>query len=99
MDNSGHWHALFSLGNGSKTLVTCFSSKPEEVAFSDEYAFKGLVFRAERCFYLAKSYSLAGKKTEAFALYSRARSLADDTLKKLQSASNVNFIFYAYIYY
>ncbi|KAL5700047.1 hypothetical protein ACHQM5_025546 [Ranunculus cassubicifolius] len=64
--------------------------KPEEVAFSDEYAFKGLVFRAERCFYLAKSYSLAGKKTEAYALYSRARSLADDTLKKLQSASNAD---------
>jgi len=34
---------------------------------------------------LAKSYSLAGKRAEAFALYSRARSLAEDALNKFQS--------------
>ncbi|KAL3512073.1 hypothetical protein ACH5RR_024790 [Cinchona calisaya] len=58
--------------------------KPEEVAFAEECEIKSLVFRAERCFYLAKSYSLAGKRTEAYALYCRARSLADTALKKLQ---------------
>ena len=40
-----------------------------------------------RCFYLAKSYSSAGKRTEAYALYGRARSLADDALQKLQASS------------
>ncbi|KAL6319338.1 hypothetical protein AAG906_014012 [Vitis piasezkii] len=62
--------------------------KPEEVSFTEECALKSLAFRAERCFYLAKSYSLAGKRTEAYALYSRARSLADDALQKLQASSN-----------
>ncbi|KAF8378074.1 hypothetical protein HHK36_029409 [Tetracentron sinense] len=62
--------------------------KPEEVAFAEEYALKGLAFRAERCFYLAKSYSLAGKRTEAYALYCHARSLADNSLQKLQNANN-----------
>ncbi|KAL4593982.1 hypothetical protein ACB092_M003300 [Castanea dentata] len=52
--------------------------KPEELAFSEECALKSLSFRAERCFYLAKSYSLAGKRAEAYALYCRARSLAED---------------------
>ncbi|KAF5177744.1 Signal recognition particle subunit srp68 [Thalictrum thalictroides] len=64
--------------------------KPEEVAFCEEYDFKGLVFRAERCFYLAKSYSLAGKRTEAYSLYCHARSLADDSLRKLQSSTNAD---------
>ncbi|XP_059443395.1 uncharacterized protein LOC132175459 [Corylus avellana] len=59
--------------------------KPEELAFSEECALKSLSFRAERCFYLAKSYSLAGKRAEAYALYSRARSLAEDTLQKFQT--------------
>ncbi|RVX17990.1 Signal recognition particle subunit SRP68 [Vitis vinifera] len=62
--------------------------KPEEVSFTEECALKSLAFRAERCFYLAKSYSLAGKRTEAYALYSHARSLADDALQKLQASSN-----------
>ncbi|OVA09671.1 hypothetical protein BVC80_9101g207 [Macleaya cordata] len=61
---------------------------PEEVAFAEEYALKNLVFRAGRCFYLAKSYSLAGKRTEAYVLYCRARSLAESTLHKLQDMSN-----------
>ncbi|XP_059291456.1 uncharacterized protein LOC132044933 [Lycium ferocissimum] len=61
--------------------------KMEEVALAEECEMKSMVFRAERCFYLAKSYSSAGKKTEAYALYSRARSLADAALKKLQSAN------------
>ncbi|XP_049393097.1 uncharacterized protein LOC125857543 [Solanum stenotomum] len=61
--------------------------KMEEVALAEECELKSMVFRAERCFYLAKSYSSAGKWTEAYALYSRARSLADAALMKLQSAN------------
>ncbi|KAK4349153.1 hypothetical protein RND71_031908 [Anisodus tanguticus] len=61
--------------------------KMEEVALAEECEMKRMVFRAERCFYLAKSYSSAGKRAEAYALYSRARSLADAALKKLQSAN------------
>ncbi|MCD7457366.1 hypothetical protein HAX54_034963 [Datura stramonium] len=61
--------------------------KMEEVALAEECELKSMVFRAERCFYLAKSYSSAGKRTEAYALYSRARSLADASLMKLQSAN------------
>ncbi|KAL5982923.1 hypothetical protein ACLOJK_017002 [Asimina triloba] len=60
-------------------------TKTEVSAFAEEYMLKGLVFRAERCFYLAKSYSLAGKRTEAYALYSHARSLADNALQKIQN--------------
>ncbi|GLT73409.1 hypothetical protein SLA2020_452700 [Shorea laevis] len=59
--------------------------KPEELVFSEECALKTLSFRAERCFYLAKSYSLAGKRAEAYALYSRARSLAEDALQKFRT--------------
>ncbi|XP_050256828.1 uncharacterized protein LOC126702215 [Quercus robur] len=59
--------------------------KPEELAFSEECALKSLSFRAERCFYLAKSYSLAGKRAEAYALYCRARSLAEDALQKFRT--------------
>ncbi|KAL3835404.1 hypothetical protein ACJIZ3_010140 [Penstemon smallii] len=66
--------------------------KPEEVTFAEECELKSFVFRAERCFYLAKSYSLAGKRAEAYALYSRARSLVDTALKKLQSLSNTDQI-------
>ncbi|KAI3908108.1 hypothetical protein MKW92_007292 [Papaver armeniacum] len=63
-------------------------STPEEVAFAEEFALKNQVFRAERCFYLAKSYSLAGKRAEAYVLYSRARSLAESTLQKLKAMSS-----------
>ncbi|MQL98407.1 hypothetical protein Taro_031105 [Colocasia esculenta] len=63
-------------------------SNPEEVAFSDECILKGLTFRAERCFYLAKSYSLAGKRAEAYALYCHSRSLADSAIQKLQTTKN-----------
>ncbi|CAK9177484.1 unnamed protein product [Ilex paraguariensis] len=59
--------------------------KPEEVAFAEECELKSSVFRAERCFYLAKSYSSAGKRTEAYALYCRARSIADTALIKIQN--------------
>ncbi|XP_057466371.1 uncharacterized protein LOC130755845 [Actinidia eriantha] len=64
--------------------------KPEELAFGEECELKSLVFRAERCFYLAKSYSVAGKRAEAYALYCRARSVAYDSLKKLQSLANAD---------
>lgn len=57
----------------------------EEVALAEECELKSLAFRAHRCFYLAKSYSFAGKRAEAYALYGRARSLADDALKKIHS--------------
>lgn len=60
--------------------------KPEELAFSEECELKSLSFRAERCFYLAKSYSLAGKRAEAYALYCRARSLAEDALQKFRTS-------------
>ncbi|KAF3948224.1 hypothetical protein CMV_025754 [Castanea mollissima] len=50
--------------------------KPEELAFSEECALKSLSFRAE---------SLAGKRAEAYALYCRARSLAEDVLQKFRT--------------
>ncbi|KAI3761457.1 hypothetical protein L1987_51873 [Smallanthus sonchifolius] len=43
-----------------------------------------------RCFFLAKSYSSAGKRTEAYFLFSLAHSLAADALKKLRSVTNHN---------
>ncbi|GAA0151821.1 RNA metabolism protein [Lithospermum erythrorhizon] len=61
--------------------------KPEEVTFAEECELKSLVFRAERCFYVAKSYSLAGKRTEAYALYTHACSLADAAIKKIRSSN------------
>ncbi|KAL7139722.1 hypothetical protein ABFS83_09G072600 [Erythranthe nasuta] len=64
--------------------------KPEEETFAEECELKSFGFRAERCFYLAKSYSLAGKRAEAYVLFSRARSLADTALKKLQSFNNAD---------
>ncbi|XVE63753.1 hypothetical protein DITRI_Ditri07aG0045500 [Diplodiscus trichospermus] len=62
--------------------------KPEEVTFAEECQLKSLAFRAERCFYLARSYSLAGKRTEAYALYCRARSFAENALQKFQTNRN-----------
>ncbi|XAR67842.1 hypothetical protein NMG60_11002767 [Bertholletia excelsa] len=64
--------------------------KPEELAFEEECAFKSLAFRAERCFYLAKSYGSAGKRTEAYVLYCRAGTLAHDALQKLQSLNTAD---------
>ncbi|ONK76150.1 uncharacterized protein A4U43_C03F24470 [Asparagus officinalis] len=61
---------------------------PEEVSFAEECLLKCLVFRAERCFYLAKSYSTAGKRTEAYALFCHARSLADTAMQKLHRTKN-----------
>ena len=43
-----------------------------------------------RCFYVAKSYSVAGMRAEAYALYCRARNLADDALKKIQMLDGDN---------
>ncbi|XP_042429579.1 signal recognition particle subunit SRP68-like [Zingiber officinale] len=60
----------------------------EEVAFVEECEIKSSVFRAERCFYLAKSYSSAGKRAEAYLLFCHARSLANNALEKLQMATN-----------
>ncbi|KAK8962898.1 hypothetical protein KSP40_PGU019816 [Platanthera guangdongensis] len=60
----------------------------EEDSFAKEYELKGLAFRAERCFFLAKSYSFAGKRAEAYTLFLRAGSLVDEVLKKVQVANN-----------
>ncbi|KAE8672278.1 Signal recognition particle-related / SRP-related isoform 3 [Hibiscus syriacus] len=64
--------------------------KPEEVTFAEECQLKSLAFRAERCFYLARSYSLAGKRSEAYLLYCRARSLAENALHKFQTHSKTD---------
>ncbi|BBH03607.1 signal recognition particle-related / SRP-related protein [Prunus dulcis] len=56
--------------------------KPEEVAFTEDCELKSLAFRAER------SYSLAGKRVEAYALYCHARSLAETALQKFQAVNN-----------
>ncbi|CAI0548038.1 unnamed protein product, partial [Linum tenue] len=56
----------------------------EEVAFAEECERRRLAFRAERCFFLAKSYSIAGKRAEAYALFSHAQSLAEKALKNYQ---------------
>ncbi|KAK7369600.1 hypothetical protein VNO80_11642 [Phaseolus coccineus] len=64
--------------------------KPEEVSFAEVCSCKSLAFRAQRCFYVAKSYSVAGMRAEAYALYCRARNLADDSLKKLQMLDGNN---------
>ncbi|KAL6875568.1 hypothetical protein ACP4OV_013081 [Aristida adscensionis] len=55
----------------------------EENSFVHEYELKGLAFRAERCFFLAKSYSSAGKRAEAYTLFCHAQSLADSVLQQL----------------
>ncbi|XP_050121221.1 uncharacterized protein LOC126598887 isoform X1 [Malus sylvestris] len=62
--------------------------KPEEVTFADECELKSLAFQAERCFFLGKSYSLAGKRLEAYVLYCHARSLAENALQKFQSVND-----------
>ncbi|KAK4256902.1 hypothetical protein QN277_006564 [Acacia crassicarpa] len=64
--------------------------KPEEVSFAEECESKTLAFRAERCFYVAKSYSMAEKRAEAYALYCRARDLAEDALRKLKMLNGNN---------
>ena len=57
-------------------------------SFQDSKYFMLLHYLLYRCFYLAKSYSLAGKRAEAYALYSRALSLAENALQTLQSMAN-----------
>lgn len=60
----------------------------EEVDYEKECELKSQAFKAERCFYLAKSYSLAGERAQAYALYGHARSLADNALKQLEKMVN-----------
>ncbi|KAL7187679.1 hypothetical protein ACSBR1_037690 [Camellia fascicularis] len=43
-----------------------------------------------RCFYLATFYSLARKRTEAYALYYCVHSLANDALKKFKSLTTAD---------
>ncbi|KAI3892644.1 hypothetical protein MKX03_029553, partial [Papaver bracteatum] len=59
-------------------------STPEEVAFAEEFALKNQLFRAERCLYLAKSYSLAGKRAEAYVF----------TLLKLKAMSSFDMLYH-----
>ncbi|KAA0056008.1 signal recognition particle subunit SRP68 isoform X1 [Cucumis melo var. makuwa] len=61
--------------------------RQEEVTFAEECSLKSLAFRGERCFYLAKSYSLAGKRAEAYVLYCHARSLIEDAIQKFHTAN------------
>ncbi|KGN66541.1 signal recognition particle subunit SRP68 isoform X1 [Cucumis sativus] len=61
--------------------------RQEEVTFAEECSLKSLAFRGERCFYLAKSYSLAGKRAEAYVLYCHARSLIEDAIQKFRTAN------------
>ncbi|KAL8154126.1 hypothetical protein V2J09_011886 [Rumex salicifolius] len=42
------------------------------------------------CFYLAKSYSLAGERAEAYLLFTRALSLADNAVKELKGMANLD---------
>ncbi|XP_025814836.1 signal recognition particle subunit SRP68-like [Panicum hallii] len=48
----------------------------EEKSFIHEYELKGLAFRAARCFFLAKSYSSASKRAEAYALFCHEQTLS-----------------------
>ncbi|KAG6746238.1 hypothetical protein POTOM_050769 [Populus tomentosa] len=64
--------------------------KPEEVAFTEDCDLRSTAFRAQRCFYLAKSYSSAGKRAEAYVLYCHARSLAENALKKFQTVTSTD---------
>nr|CAB3481003.1 unnamed protein product [Digitaria exilis] len=58
----------------------------EENSFIHDYEIKGMAFRAERCFFLAKSYSSAGKRAEAYALFCHARTLTDSALQQLANS-------------
>ncbi|KAJ8760453.1 hypothetical protein K2173_015120 [Erythroxylum novogranatense] len=71
----------------SDLLSSGRETKPEELALAEDCTRRSLTFQAQRSFYLAKSYSLAGKRTEAYALYCRARSLAENALQKFQSVN------------
>lgn len=62
----------------------------EEEAFAEELAVKSLGFQAERCYYLAESYSLAGKHTEAYALFSRAHEHAESALQGYRRLKNTD---------
>ncbi|XP_010553993.1 PREDICTED: signal recognition particle subunit SRP68-like [Tarenaya hassleriana] len=79
---------LQSVADLSDLISSGRDRKPEEIAFAEECERKSLAFRAERCFYLAKSYSLAGKRVEAYALYCHARSLAEEALHQFQGSAS-----------
>ncbi|GAB4845794.1 hypothetical protein Ancab_039203 [Ancistrocladus abbreviatus] len=81
---------LQNIADLSDLVTSGRDRKQEEIAFAEECAFRSSTFRAERCFYLAKSYSMAGKRTEAYALYQHALSLADNAMQKLQSMTNMD---------
>ncbi|KAG5041379.1 hypothetical protein JHK85_013855 [Glycine max] len=81
---------LQNTGDLSDLVSSGRDKKPEEVIFAEVCSCKSLAFRAQRCFYVAKSYSVAGKRAEAYALYCRARNLADDALKKFQMLDGDN---------
>ncbi|KAH9623709.1 hypothetical protein KSS87_013423, partial [Heliosperma pusillum] len=80
---------LQNVADLSDLVTSGRDSRPGEIVFADECTLKSSVFRAERCFYLAKSYSLAGKRAEAYALYSRALSIAEDVLQAMVNVEPV----------
>ncbi|KAJ7549593.1 hypothetical protein O6H91_07G059500 [Diphasiastrum complanatum] len=56
----------------------------DESSYAVELAARRLAFQAERCFYLAQSYSAAGKFAEAYVLFHSARGHADSALQSQQ---------------
>lgn len=80
---------LQNIDHLSDLVTSTRDRKPEEEEFAAECAVKKIAFRAERCFYQAKSYSLSGQRDKAYLLYSRALSLADSAIK--ESKNNTNF--------
>ncbi|KAI6690940.1 hypothetical protein NL676_027768 [Syzygium grande] len=71
-------------------LTSGRDQKPEEVALADECVLKTLVFQAERCFYLALSYGLAGKRVEAYAFSGSSDETMRRELKTLHDESRSN---------
>ncbi|GAB2222548.1 hypothetical protein Droror1_Dr00016666 [Drosera rotundifolia] len=81
---------LQNIADLSDLVTSGRERKEEEVLFAEECDIKSLTFRAARCFYLANSYSIAGKRSEAYALYNRALSIVDDALQRSQKVTNIN---------
>uniref|UniRef100_A0A0D9VSS3 Signal recognition particle subunit SRP68 n=1 Tax=Leersia perrieri TaxID=77586 RepID=A0A0D9VSS3_9ORYZ len=71
-----------------KNTSSARDKNKEENSFIQEYELKSLAFRAERCFYLAKSYSSAGKRAEAYTLFCHARSITDSALQQLAKSTD-----------
>lgn len=62
----------------------------DESTFAMELAAKKLMFQAERCFYLAQSYSMVQKYAQAYVLYDRACEYSDFYFKGNESSKISN---------